>query len=90
MASLSFRDIQKSYGDVQVLHGVSLEVQHGEFLVLVGPSGCGKSTLLRCIAGLETISSGTGITVSLPYLGILSTHWRTNDRRRHRFARNGL
>ena len=58
MASLSFRDIQKSYGDVQVLHGVDLEVEHGEFLVLVGPSGCGKSTLLRCIAGLETITSG--------------------------------
>ena len=58
MASLSFRDIRKSYGDVGVLHGIDLEVEHGEFLVLVGPSGCGKSTLLRCIAGLETVTSG--------------------------------
>ena len=58
MAAIQFRDIRKSYGDVHVLHGIDLEVADGEFLVLVGPSGCGKSTLLRCIAGLETISSG--------------------------------
>ncbi len=58
MASLSFRSIQKHYGDVQVLHDIQLEVEDGEFLVLVGPSGCGKSTLLRCIAGLESISAG--------------------------------
>jgi len=51
--------ITKSYGDNRVLHGIDLEVQPGEFLVLVGPSGCGKSTLLRCIAGLEEISEGT-------------------------------
>ncbi len=58
MADLRFVDIKKAYGDVRVLHGIDLAVESGEFLVLVGPSGCGKSTLLRCIAGLETISSG--------------------------------
>ena len=58
MATLSFRDIRKSYGDVEVLKGVDLDVQDGEFVVLVGPSGCGKSTLMRCVAGLEDISSG--------------------------------
>ena len=51
--------ITKSYGDNPVLHGIDLEIQPGEFLVLVGPSGCGKSTLLRCIAGLEEITEGT-------------------------------
>ncbi|MDG1481482.1 MAG: sn-glycerol-3-phosphate ABC transporter ATP-binding protein UgpC [Myxococcota bacterium] len=58
MASVHFRGVFKSYGDVQVLHGVDIQVGDGEFLVLVGPSGCGKSTLLRCIAGLETVSDG--------------------------------
>ncbi len=58
MASIRLQDIRKSYGDVGVLHGIDLEVADGEFLVLVGPSGCGKSTLLRCIAGLESITSG--------------------------------
>ncbi len=58
MASLSLRGVHKQYGRVPVLHRVDLEIQDGEFLVLVGPSGCGKSTLLRCIAGLEAISGG--------------------------------
>ena len=58
MASVSFSGVHKSYGDVQVLHNVNLEVEDGEFLVLVGPSGCGKSTLLRCVAGLEDVSEG--------------------------------
>jgi len=58
VASLQFRSLKKSYGSVRVLHGIDMEVDDGEFLVLVGPSGCGKSTLLRCIAGLETISDG--------------------------------
>lgn len=58
MATLSFRAVEKRYGDVRVLHRVDLEVADGEFVVLVGPSGCGKSTLLRCIAGLEDISTG--------------------------------
>lgn len=59
MASLSLKQLCKSYGASAVLHDINLEVQDGEFVVFVGPSGCGKSTLLRCIAGLEEISSGT-------------------------------
>lgn len=59
MSTLSVTDIRKSFGDVQVLKGVSLDVADGEFVSLVGPSGCGKSTLLRIIAGLEEQSSGT-------------------------------
>ncbi len=58
MASVSFSNIKKSYGDVDIIRGVSLTVESGEFLVLVGPSGCGKSTLLRIVAGLEEITSG--------------------------------
>ena len=58
MAELSFRDVRKSYAGLQVIHGVSMEVKDGEFVVIVGPSGCGKSTLLRMVAGLEQISSG--------------------------------
>ena len=58
MASLKIRDVKKSYGDLQVMHGVDLDVEEGEFVVLVGPSGCGKSTLLRMIAGLEEVTSG--------------------------------
>jgi multiple sugar transport system ATP-binding protein len=59
MASLSVQSVKKNYGNVPVLHGVDVEVEDGEFLILVGPSGCGKSTLLRMIAGLESISGGT-------------------------------
>ena len=58
MASVSLRDLRKSYGSTEVLKGVDLEVEDGEYVVLVGPSGCGKSTLLRCIAGLEDITAG--------------------------------
>ena len=58
MATLSLDGVEKTYGGVRVLHRVDLDVSDGEFIVLVGPSGCGKSTLLRCIAGLETITSG--------------------------------
>jgi multiple sugar transport system ATP-binding protein len=58
VATLSFQQIQKSYGDVEVLKGVDLHVADGEFVVLVGPSGCGKSTLMRCVAGLEDITAG--------------------------------
>ena len=58
MAGVRLRNINKSFGDTQVLHGIDLDVKDGEFLVLVGPSGCGKSTLLRIVAGLETSSSG--------------------------------
>jgi len=58
MAALSFRDARKSYGDLEVIHGVSMDVADGEFVVIVGPSGCGKSTLLRMVAGLEAITAG--------------------------------
>ncbi len=58
MAELSFRDVRKNYGDLEVIHGVSMDVTDGEFVVIVGPSGCGKSTLLRMVAGLEPITSG--------------------------------
>ncbi len=58
MARVLLHDVRKSYTDMQVIHGVSMDVADGEFVVIVGPSGCGKSTLLRMVAGLETISSG--------------------------------
>ena len=59
MAQVTVKDAVKRYGETQVIHGVSVDIADGEFVVLVGPSGCGKSTLLRMIAGLETISDGT-------------------------------
>jgi ABC-type sugar transport system ATPase subunit len=58
MANVSIDKVKKCFGDVEVLHEVSLEIQSGEFVVLVGPSGCGKSTLLRMVAGLELPTSG--------------------------------
>ena len=58
MASMEIVDVKKSYGDHPVIHGVSVAIPDGEFVVLVGPSGCGKSTLLRMVAGLEPITSG--------------------------------
>ncbi len=59
MAQVSLQGIKKSYGPVEVIKGVDIEIVDGEFTVFVGPSGCGKSTLLRMIAGLEDISGGT-------------------------------
>jgi sn-glycerol 3-phosphate transport system ATP-binding protein len=58
MAGVSIRNVHKSFGQVQVIQGISMEIGDGEFVVMVGPSGCGKSTLLRMVAGLETITSG--------------------------------
>lgn len=58
MARIELKDVAKLYGTVEVLRDINLDIQDGEFVVLVGPSGCGKSTLLRMIAGLEPISSG--------------------------------
>ncbi|WP_279478873.1 sn-glycerol-3-phosphate ABC transporter ATP-binding protein UgpC [Aureimonas sp. SK2] len=59
MAQVTIQNVVKRYGNVQVMHGVDVDVGDGQFVVLVGPSGCGKSTLLRMIAGLEPISGGT-------------------------------
>jgi len=59
MANLTLRNVEKSYGTVNVMRDVNLDIEDGEFVVFVGPSGCGKSTLLRMIAGLEEISAGT-------------------------------
>ena len=58
MASVDVVDVRKAYGNQEVIHGVSIGISDGEFVILVGPSGCGKSTLLRMIAGLEPITSG--------------------------------
>src|ERR1700738_4808436 len=58
MASVGIRDVRKAYGATQVIHGVDITINDGEFVVLVGPSGCGKSTTLRMIAGLEDITGG--------------------------------
>jgi len=58
MSGLSIRNVKKSYGAVDIIHGVDIDIADGEFVILVGPSGCGKSTLLRMIAGLEEISAG--------------------------------
>jgi sn-glycerol 3-phosphate transport system ATP-binding protein len=58
MATIRFNSIRKSYGTTEVIHGIDMDIEEGEFIVIVGPSGCGKSTLLRMVAGLETISSG--------------------------------
>ena len=58
MANVTIRSLRKSYSDLEVIHGLDIDIADGEFVVLVGPSGCGKSTLLRMIAGLEGITSG--------------------------------
>jgi multiple sugar transport system ATP-binding protein len=59
VADVRIANVTKRYGSVQVMHGVSVDIEDGEFVVLVGPSGCGKSTLLRMLAGLEEVSGGT-------------------------------
>lgn len=58
MAELTLRGVRKTYGGMEVIRGIDLDIASGEFVAFVGPSGCGKSTLLRCIAGLEDISAG--------------------------------
>ncbi|TAZ66355.1 sn-glycerol-3-phosphate ABC transporter ATP-binding protein UgpC [Rhizobium ruizarguesonis] len=58
VAGITLNKIRKSYGELQVIHDIDIDIASGEFLVLVGPSGCGKSTLLRMIAGLEDITGG--------------------------------
>lgn len=59
MARIQLNDLRKSYAGQEVIHGVSMDIADGEFVVIVGPSGCGKSTLLRMVAGLESITAGT-------------------------------
>lgn len=71
MASVSISNVKKSFGETEILKGVSIDIADGEFVTLVGPSGCGKSTLLRMLAGLEKITSGTmaidgGVVNDLP------------------------
>src|SRR5262249_16202332 len=58
MADISIHGLRKSFGGIEIVHGIDLDVTNGEFLVVLGPSGCGKSTLLRLIDGLEEISGG--------------------------------
>ena len=58
MATITLDNVHKSFGRTEVIHGVSIDIADGEFIVIVGPSGCGKSTLLRMVAGLETVTSG--------------------------------
>jgi sn-glycerol 3-phosphate transport system ATP-binding protein len=58
MATLTLTNVKKRFGSTEVIHGVSVDIADGEFIVIVGPSGCGKSTLLRMVAGLETVSQG--------------------------------
>jgi len=58
MATVTLRNLVKTFGKTEVLHGINLEVQDGEFIVVVGPSGCGKSTTLRMLAGLDEVTSG--------------------------------
>ena len=60
MASVEIRDVRKSFGAVQIIKGVNISIDDGEFVILVGPSGCGKSTLLRMLAGLENITGMRG------------------------------
>ncbi|MEP3345646.1 MAG: sn-glycerol-3-phosphate import ATP-binding protein UgpC [Litoreibacter sp.] len=58
MSTVSLNDVKKRFGATEVIHGVNMDIEDGEFIVIVGPSGCGKSTLLRMVAGLESVSAG--------------------------------
>lgn len=58
MATVALKDVKKSFGKTDVIHGINIDIEDGEFIVIVGPSGCGKSTLLRMVAGLETVTTG--------------------------------
>ena len=58
MATVALQNVKKSFGSTAVIHGINVDIDDGEFIVIVGPSGCGKSTLLRMVAGLETVTSG--------------------------------
>ena len=58
MATVTLENVKKSFGPTDVIHGIDIHIEDGEFIVIVGPSGCGKSTLLRMVAGLETVTAG--------------------------------
>ena len=58
MSTVTLKDVRKSYGATEIIHGIDVDIADGEFIVIVGPSGCGKSTLLRMVAGLETVTDG--------------------------------
>ncbi len=75
MADISIRQVRKSYGKTEVVHGVDLAVATGEFIVILGPSGCGKSTLLRMIAGLESVTAGE-ISIAGKVVNDLEPHER--------------
>src|SRR2546423_5704007 len=64
-AAIRIRDLRKSFGNLVAIDGVSVDIAHGEFFMIVGPSGCGKTTLLRILAGLESITSGA-IEIATP------------------------
>jgi putative ABC transport system ATP-binding protein len=70
MAKVHFRQVTKRYGDLEVIHGIDLDVADGEFIVIVGPSGCGKSTLLNLIAGLEAPTAGEVFVAGKPLAGL--------------------
>ena len=59
MSYIEFKNVKKSFEDTEVLKGISLSIEKGEFISLLGPSGCGKSTLLRCLSGLEEVTEGS-------------------------------
>lgn len=82
--AVAFRDVVKSYGGKEVLHGCNLEIEPGEMVCLLGPSGCGKSTILRCLAGFETIGGGdilvggesvAGVPPRLRGMGMVFQHY---------------
>jgi multiple sugar transport system ATP-binding protein len=75
VASLKLKNINKRFGPVEVLHDINLEINEGEFVVLVGPSGCGKSTTLRLIAGLEDITEGE-VIIDHKVVNLLEPHHR--------------
>jgi len=80
MSLVSIRDVRKSFGDLEVLKGVSLEVAKGDVVAIIGRSGSGKSTLLRCINGLETYQSGAIVADSIEVGGL---HTKLRELRRH-------
>ena len=76
MTSVSIRDLTLKFGSLEVLKSLNLDIDEGEFLVLLGPSGCGKSTLLNCIAGLLDISDGQ---IFIGGNNVTYTDWRRDN-----------